>query len=120
MDNGAAARAPIVSPSITNADGETTMIKIAVATALAATALAAIVIADAALAPASTPPTEALERPRGPKGDRLQVSPQIRPPVPSCADQRKCVNGREQPAEQMPARTVRTAATDRRAPSCHA
>ena len=53
------------------------MIKIAVAAALAA-----IVIADAARVPAATPAGVTIERPRGLKGDRLQISPQ----APGCTD----------------------------------
>ena len=81
------------------------MIKIAVAAALAA-----IVIADAARVPAATPAGVTIERPRGLKGDRLQISPQ----APGCTDAvwpnypAECVGSRQQPSGTPSSRIVRS------------
>src|SRR5262249_46346847 len=88
---------------------ETTVIRIAVAAALAA-----FVIYDAAVAPAVTGANEPTERPRALKGDRLP----IRPVGTGCADaawpyyKDECVHSRP-PVDQPPvARFVRIVAAD--------
>jgi hypothetical protein len=79
------------------------MIKIALAAALAA-----IVIADAAFVPASTDAGATTERPRGLKGDRLQIRPQ----APGCADATwpnypaECVGNRREPVDHTPSTRV--------------
>ncbi|MBX9844038.1 MAG: hypothetical protein K2Z80_19735 [Xanthobacteraceae bacterium] len=81
------------------------MIKIAVTAALAA-----IVVADAAFVPASTPASATTERPRGLKGDRLQIRPQ----GPGCTDavwpsySAECVGNRREPADTHSNRIVRS------------
>jgi hypothetical protein len=79
------------------------MIKIAVAAALAA-----IVIADAARVPAATPAGATIERPRGLKGDRLQIQPQ----APGCTDAvwpntpAECVGSRQQQPSGTPSSRI--------------
>jgi hypothetical protein len=75
------------------------MIKIVIAAALAA-----IVITDVTFVPASTGAGATSERPRGLKGDRLPIRPQ----VPGCADAvspdtpAECVGNRREPADHTP------------------